>query len=203
MHVQYGHTAVNNIHVIVCKNIGDCSAATLIYLSKFCCLERYIVFIHNIAKLCNIFRIRIIRTAFSSCSCIFVKYQSFSKICTVSFFHNCWIIWIESCRYIGRKYFGITHRSANGKFTICSYKVHHFCYTVFKETGLHSGCSHTSNLFLIYKKTYACILRILYFKHCIKRRICADSVIMSIAHDHAAVKAVISGSTCRNHFDFC
>ena len=63
---------------------------------------------------------------------------------------------------------------------------------------MHTSSTVASNLFLINKQTAACMYRILYLKHSSKRSVGAYTVIMAIAHDHAAVKSVISCRTSRN-----
>ena len=66
MHVLYCNTSINDIHVQVCQDISDGSAAALIHTAQFSCLELYIFFCHHFAKFSNEFWICIIASAFSA-----------------------------------------------------------------------------------------------------------------------------------------
>ena len=92
-------------------------------------------------------------------------------------------------------------RSAHFQFAVFPKQIDDLCHTVLKEMGLHAGCTDTSDLLFVYQKTYAGMLWLFNLKHCHKRRISTHSVVMSVSHDHAAVKAVISGSPCRDNFN--
>jgi len=69
--------------------------------------------------------------------------------------------------------------------------------------GLHTSCSHASDLFLIYKETAACTLRCFHLKKSQKGSICANSVILSIASDHAAVKTTVTSLASWNDLKLC
>ena len=69
--------------------------------------------------------------------------------------------------------------------------------------GLHTSCSHASDLFLIYKETAACTLRCFHLKKSQKGSICANSVILSITRDHAAVKTTVTSLASWNDFKLC
>ena len=68
---------------------------------------------------------------------------------------------------------------------------------------LHTSCSHASDLFLIYKETAACTLRCFHLKKSQKGSICANSVILSITRDHAAVKTTVTSLASWNDLKLC
>ena len=75
MHAQYSHAAVNYFHTVICHNIRDGSAAARVYpaqLGKLICRP---VLIQSSADFSQIFCIGIIRTALSTASGKFIKYQ--------------------------------------------------------------------------------------------------------------------------------
>ena len=43
MHIQYCHTTVDYLHVVVSKDISNRSAAALIYFTKLRCLEANLI----------------------------------------------------------------------------------------------------------------------------------------------------------------
>lgn len=73
-----------------------------------------------------------------------------------------------------------------------------------QKSGLHTGGTNASDLFLIYKETASGTFRCLFhLQHCRKRSIGAYTVILSICRDHAAVKSTVSGFSCRNDLQLC
>ena len=60
MHVLYTDTGIDDIHVLVCHDVGDCSASTDINLTEFTCLIITVIIIHDAADLRHVFRIGII-----------------------------------------------------------------------------------------------------------------------------------------------
>ena len=116
MHIQNCHTAVDDLHTVICQNVSDGSATTLVYLAQLRGLESHLMFIQNSSEFCHIFRIGIIGAALSSGTCIFVEHQSSSEICGIFLFGYRRIVRVKGCTNIRRKYFGIAHGSAKCQF---------------------------------------------------------------------------------------
>lgn len=140
MHIMQSHTAVDHFHAIVGKDIGDGSAASLIDLAQFTGLVFDISFFHDGAQLSQIFRIRIIASAFSSGTGIFIEDDAFAEIGTVVCFHHTGIIRIESGGNITAEHLGMLKRTTQLQFGIILQTIHHFRQRILEETRLHAGC---------------------------------------------------------------
>ena len=126
-----------------------------------------------------------------------------SQICTVFLFHNFRIVGIKGCTYVRRKHHGVFQRSSEQQFAVLTCCMHNLCSGVFKETGLHASGSHTSDFLFIYQQTHGSIFHLILCKHCHKGRIRANTVVMSVRHNHASVQPVISCRTGWYDFKFC
>ena len=76
-------------------------------------------------------------------------------------------------------------------------------HSIFEEIRLHASSSYTSNFFFVRQKTAAGTFWCFHLKHCHKRSICADTVILSICCDHTAVKSAVTSFARRNDLQFC
>ena len=203
MHAQNSHTTVNDIHTVKCRDISNRSAATDINFTKFCGLECNFTVIKNLAYFCHIFCIRIVGTGFSSCSCKFIKNDTTAKVCCIFLFETLSVSRVIACTYIGRKHKGITECSAKCKVRIASHSPKKFCNCILKEFRLHTGCANASNLLFIRQKTAACAFRCFHFHQRNERSVCAYAIILSVCCNHTAVKATVTGFSCRNDLKLC
>ena len=73
MHIQHRYAAVDDFHAVIRHDIGNRSAAADIHLSKLCELIRHTFPIEDRAQIRDIFRVRVIGTAFAAASRKFVE----------------------------------------------------------------------------------------------------------------------------------
>ena len=203
MHAENRYAAVDYFHFIKSSNISDGSAAAHIYLAKLCSLEKYIVIVENLADSCHILSVSIIGTGFSAGSSKLVQHNTSSKICRILFLKSFCKCRIISSTYIRGEHAGILQRLSQSQVRILSQCIQNICYAVLKETGLHTGSSYASDLFLINQQTAACTLWSFHLKKSQKGSVCANSVILSVTSNHAAVKSAVTGLASRHNFKLC
>ena len=101
---------------------------------------------------------------------------------------------------IGGKHAAVFQRPAVAKLRKLSHSFQKLRHTVLKESGLHTGGTDASDLFLVHQQTAGCSCRCLCkLQDRQQRGVGADTVVLSISRDHAAVQSAFSGFSCRNH----
>ena len=65
--------------------------------------------------------------------------------------------------------------------------------------ALRAGCSDRSDLFLVGQQAAGCVFRVLHLQKGIERGKCADSVVLAISGNHAAVKAQVTRRAGRDN----
>ena len=101
MHVLYCNTTVDDFHSIVGQDICYGAAAAFVHLAQFRCLIGDLFGIQNISQFCDVFRIGVVGTGFTTRTRIFVKGKTFAEISAVVLLHDGWIVRIECCTDIG------------------------------------------------------------------------------------------------------
>ena len=84
-----------------------------------------------------------------------------------------------------------------------SQQMKNLCRRILKDSGMHAAGTDAADFFFIYQNTAGCAFRCLIFiqeRH--QRCERTDSVILTVADNHAPIKAQFSGFARRHHFQF-
>ena len=202
MHIQKSHAAVNDIHSIICSDIGNRSAASLVHFAQFRGLPADAGAVHNPPQLSDILCAGVIGTGFSSGTGVLIKHHAASQVRRVLLFKSGRIVRVKSRAHIRRKHVRILQAPAQRQFGILAGQLHHFRRHIFKIPGLHARGSHAADLLLVSQQTHGSIRRILYFQLSQKGRERADPIVLAISHDHAPVQSKVPGRSCRYRLQF-
>ena len=209
MHRQYRNAAVNNVHAIQCKDVSDGSAAADVYLAKLCGLGNNALLAENITKMRDELSVGIVGAALSAGARKLVEDHSASKEGRILLIEALAPVRIKGRGYIAGEHVRVCKAAAKLELCVLTAKVHDLSQCIFKIMRLHSGCADRSDLLLVYQKadtgTLRCSVLPVEFpvQNCAEGGICTNPVIMSVAKDHAAVKACVSCRTCGNDFQLC
>ncbi len=66
--------------------------------------------------------------------------------------------------------------------------IHQLCHGILEETGLHTCCTYTSDFLFCQLKDNRLFFHSPHFQHRCQRCICADTVILSIRHNHTVIQ---------------
>ena len=79
--IQHCYAAVHHFHTVQRRDVGNGSASAHIDLSKLCCLEGHPAAVKHIAKLRQIFRVRVIAALFPQEPVYLFSTRPFPEIC--------------------------------------------------------------------------------------------------------------------------
>ena len=158
--------------------------------------------VHDISDFSNIFSVGIVGAGFAARTCELTEYHTATCKGSVLLFVNVCEERVVSCIYIGGKHFGVSQHSAQRKLTILPHSIKKFCYCIFKELGFHTGCTYAADFFFIYQNAACRFFYIFHVQQGFQGSKRANSVILTVGHNHAAVKPCISCLSCRNDFQF-
>ena len=102
-----GNAQIDHVHGILCQDIGNGPAASLVYLAEFRDLILNVGFVPDLSEAGYIFSRRIIGTALASGSGIFMKNRTFIQIRSIVLFVDTGIVGVKAGAHIGRQHLGI------------------------------------------------------------------------------------------------
>ena len=83
VHVKYGYAGVDDVHVVVAENVGDCSAAALIDFAQFCGLEMNILFVEGISYFSHEFGHSVVGAGLAASAGVLIKHDTVIEVCRV------------------------------------------------------------------------------------------------------------------------
>ena len=160
MHVLHGDAGINDIHIFISQYISDCAAAALVNSAELRKLVADIVLVHDVADLGDELCRSIVGTGLASGTGILVEGDTLAEVSGILRIIDLCVVWIKSSRDIGRQHAGIFQSMSDFQIGVIRGNIDQFGNRIFEESGLCTGGTDRTDLFLIGKNADGSTFRI-------------------------------------------
>ena len=188
VHREDWNAGIDDIHVVVAKDIGDGSSATGIDLAEFGGLIMDFVLIHDFADEGEVFWHRVIAAGFATCAGVLVEDKTFAEVAGVIRFADGSIDWVNGRGDVAGEHLGVGHRVTDAEIAFLAFEGEELGDGILKPSGLSAGGADGADFFLIDENDDGSVFRnFLLVQNGAEGSISADLIVMAISGDHGTI----------------
>ncbi len=198
MHGQDRNAAVNDIHTVKGKNIGDRAPAAHVDPADLGGLGQHAGFFKETAQMGDIFGIGVVAAQFSSGTRELGDDQAPAQIRRVFGLKTGSVTGIKGAADIRGQHTGGRQGPAQAQLAVLAAQLHDLGQGILKKAGPHAGGAYAADLLLVHQQGAGSPGRQAGLHLGTEAGIGTDTVILGIAEDHAPVEACLPGPAGRH-----
>ena len=202
MHREHGHAAVDDVHVILGRDVGNRAAAADVDAAELGGLERDAGIVHDLAHLGDELGRRVVAAALAARSRVLVEDKASAHVGGVLGLEDVRIAGVERGGDIGGQHLACAERATQLELLALSGELHDLGDGVLEEQRLHARSAHGTDLLLVDQHGDGGALGILDGELGDERRVGADAVVLAVADHHGAVEAHLARAASRHYLEF-